>query len=31
MSKILLETNDLKKNYDHFDGSVTFLKILILR
>ena len=26
MSKILLETTDLKKNYDHFDGSVTLLK-----
>ena len=26
MNKILLETTDLKKNYDHFDGSVTLFK-----
>ena len=31
MSKILLETKDLKKNYDHFDGPVTLFKNLNIR
>ncbi len=31
MSKILLETKDLKKNYDHFDGQVTLFKNLNIR
>ena len=31
MNKILLETTDLKKNYDHFDGSVTLFKNLNIK
>ena len=27
MSKILLETTNLKKSYDHINGSITLLKI----